>query len=63
MSVDTNTKGKNLTPYRRHKIDDLEVLVPRDLLAMAQSMHVDVTGGLRKKLDVKFSDGSDSCEI
>ena len=63
MSVDTNTKGKNLTPYRRHRIDDVEVLVPRELLALAQSMRVDVTGGFRKKLAVQFSDGSDSCAI
>jgi len=63
VSVDTNTSGKNLTPYRRFKVDDLDILIPRQLTQMAQSMSVDVSGGFRKKLAVQFSDGTDSCEI
>jgi len=63
VSVDTNTSGKNLTPYRRFRVDDMVILIPRELTAMAQSMSVDVSGGFRKKLAVQFSDGSDSCAI
>jgi len=63
VSVDTNTRGKNLTPYRRFRIDDVEILIPRQLTQMAQSMSVDVAGGFRKKLAVQFSDGTDSCAI
>ena len=65
MSVDTNVKGKNLAPYRRHQVDgDMQILIARQLSSMAQLMRVDVGGGLRKKLTVELSDGSDgACEI
>ena len=41
MSVDTNTKGKNLDPYRRVRQDDVEFLVPRNLLNWAADITVD----------------------
>jgi len=65
VSVDTNTKGKNLAPYRRHRLDnDLHILVSPKLSGMASVMRVGVTGGLRKKLEVELSDGSEgACEI
>ncbi len=46
MSVDTNTKGKNLDPYRRVEQDDVEFLVPRNLVNWAAS----VTVGTKKTL-------------
>ena len=66
MSVDTNVKGKNLSPYRKHRLpDDLEILVSPQLTGLASIMRVDVSGGLRKKLAVELSDGSDpnSCSL
>lgn len=41
MSVDTNTRGKNLDPYRRVRREDVEFLVPRNLLAWAAEVTVD----------------------
>ena len=40
MSVDTNTRGKNLDPYRRVRRDDVEFLVPRNLLRWAADLNV-----------------------
>ena len=67
MSVDTNVKGKNLAPYRRVKTGsgDLKVLVTPKLIGLASLMRISASGGLRKKLRVQLSDGSDpdTCEI
>ena len=68
MSVDTNTKGKNLTPYKALRAgDDLKVLVTPTLAGLASRMRVTTRGGLRKKLTVELSDGrpqsDDACEI
>ncbi len=68
MSVDTNTKGKNLSPYKALRAgDDLKVLVTPTLAGLASRMRVTTRGGLRKKLTVELSDGrpqsDDSCEI
>lgn len=66
MSVDTNVKGKNLSPYRRVNTGtDLKVLVTPKLVGMANSMRITTRGGFRKKLTVELSDGSDpdSCAI
>ncbi len=65
MSVDTNTKGKNLAPYRRVTTEaDLKVLVTPKLVGLASRMVVTTTTGFRKKLTVELSDGSDgSCDI
>lgn len=46
MSVDTNTKGKNLDPYRRVTQDDVEFLVPRNLLNWAANITVDAKSSL-----------------
>ena len=40
MSVDTNTRGKNLDPYKRVRRDDVEFLVPRNLLRWAADLNV-----------------------
>ncbi len=40
MSVDTNTRGKNLDPYTRVRRDDVEFLVPRNLLRWAADLNV-----------------------
>ncbi|MEQ8716611.1 MAG: hypothetical protein RIE08_03295 [Acidimicrobiales bacterium] len=69
MSVDTNTKGKNLTRYRTQRLDDeLRVLVAPQILGLAHMMRIDVRGGLRKKLSIELSDGDTwadgtACEI
>lgn len=66
MSVDTNVKGKNLNPYRKHRLsEDMQILVSPQLTGLASLMRVEVSGGLRKKLAVELSDGSDpdSCAI
>ncbi len=41
MSVDTNTLGKNLDPYRRVRQGDVEFLVPRNLQRWAADLTVD----------------------
>jgi hypothetical protein len=67
VSVDTNIKGKNLAPYRRVNTgaNDLKVLVTPKLVGLASIMRITTRGGLRKKLTVLLSDGSDpdTCEI
>lgn len=64
MSVDTNTKNKNLAPYRRLRHDDFKILITPQLVGLAQSMRVDLKGGLRKRLTVEFDDGTGgACEI
>ncbi len=67
MSVDTNTKGKNLSPYRRVTTgSDLKILVTPKLVGLASRMVITTQGNLRKKLAVQLSDGSrggDACEI
>lgn len=40
MSVDTNTRGKNLDPYQRVRRDDVEFLVPRNLTRWAADLTV-----------------------
>ena len=64
MSVDTNTKGKNLAPYRRMKHHDFKILMAPRLIGLANAMRVDVKGGLRKRLTVELDDGTGgACEI
>ena len=58
MSVDTNTKGKNLAPYRKMSHDDFKILITPRLVGLAKSMRVDVKGGLRKRLIVELDDGT-----
>lgn len=40
MSVDTHLVGKNLAPYRRVYVDDIEFLVAPSLERWATSAHV-----------------------
>ncbi len=67
MSVDTNTKGKNLSPYEVLRTgSELRVLVTPTLVGLASNMLVTTRGGIRKKLTVELSDGrprADACEI
>ena len=64
MSVDTNTKNKNLAPYRRLRHEGFKILITPHLVGLAQSMRVDTKGGLRKKFVVEFDDGTGgACEI
>lgn len=68
MSVDTNTRGKNLSPYKALRAgSDLQVLITPTLVGLASRLRVTTRGGLRKKLSVELSDGrppsDDSCSI
>lgn len=64
MSVDTNTKGKNLAPYRRMRHEEFKILMAPKLVGLATAMRVDVKGGLRKRLTVELDDGTGgACEI
>ena len=58
MSVDTNTKNKNLAPYRRLRHDEFKILITPSLVGMAKAMRIDVRGGFRKRLSVEFDDGT-----
>jgi len=58
VSVDTNTKGKNLAPYRRMNHDEFKILMAPKLVGLATAMRVDVKGGLRKRLTVELDDGT-----
>ena len=54
MSVDTNTKGKNLSPYRSRTVDDLKVLVAPDLFKFAAELRLVARPGLlRPRLGVE----------
>lgn len=46
MSVDTHLQGKNLKPYRRVYVDDVEFLVAPSLERWATSAHVSLKGML-----------------
>ena len=64
MSVDTNTKGKNLAPYRTMRHGDLRILVSPKLSGIASGMRIDAKGALRKRLQVELSgDQTGACAI
>jgi hypothetical protein len=46
VSVDTNTKGKNLDPYQRLAVGDVEFLVPATLQRWAANLIVDAKRSL-----------------
>ena len=46
MSVDTNTAGKNLSPYERVAYEGVEFLMPRNLLRWAADVTVDAKRSL-----------------
>lgn len=49
MSVDTNTEGKNLSPYERLEHKGVEFLLPRNLLRWAADLTVDAKRGVLGK--------------
>lgn len=56
MSVDTNTKNKNLAPYSRVRHPDFRILVSPVLSGMASRMRVTTRGTFVKNLVVELSD-------
>lgn len=67
MSVDTNVKGKNLTPYRRlHTGTDLRVLVTPQLVGLADRMRITTGGRFARRLRVELSSPTtddDTCAL
>ncbi len=70
MSVDTNTKNKNLAPYSRIRHPEYRILITPVLSGLASSMKVSTRGRFVKNLVVELSDdrhrpvyadGDDSC--
>ncbi|MEM9745310.1 MAG: hypothetical protein AAF945_01350 [Actinomycetota bacterium] len=66
MSVDTNTKGKNLGAYRKLRHDGASIHITPQLVGMAESMRIVTGGGLGRKLKVEFraapgAAGGDCC--
>jgi hypothetical protein len=56
VAVATHTKGRNLTPYRRLRHDDLEVLVSKDLVSLASTLRVSTRRWMTKGFHVDFPD-------
>ena len=56
MSVDTNTKNKNLAPYSRVRHPEYRILVTPVLSGMASRMRVSAKGRFVKNLVVELSD-------
>jgi hypothetical protein len=56
VSVDTNTTGRNLTPYDKVRHPDFRILVSPVLSGMVSRMRVTTRGHLLKKLVVELSD-------
>ncbi len=62
MSVDTNTKGKNLTGYRRlRREDELRILVSPKLIGFTRIV-ID-TKGVLKRVKANIEREDDACEI
>ena len=55
MSVDTHLKGKNLSPYRVIRKDDVKIHVAPNLISYAQSVQLDLAGAVRKKLQIDIN--------
>ncbi len=56
MSVDTNTKNKNLAPYSRVRHPEYRILVSPVLSGMASRMRITTRGTFVKNLVVELSD-------
>lgn len=56
MSVDTNTKNKNLTPYSRVRHPEYQILVTPVLSGMVSRMRVATKGRFVKNIVVELSD-------
>lgn len=67
MSVDTNVRGKNLSPYRKLRYEGLQILITPSLVGLADSMRVVSKGRFGKSLKVEFQahdlGDADNCEI
>jgi hypothetical protein len=64
VSVDTNVKGKNLSPYRTYRMGDAKILLAPQLAGKVVSIRVEAGGPFKRKLRVALSDGSDgACAI
>ncbi len=62
MSVDTNTKGKNLQGYRRLRRDDeLKILVSPKLIGFSRIV-ID-TKGLLKRVKAEIERDDDACSL
>lgn len=62
MAVATQTKGRNLAPYRTLRRGDVEVLVSRDLLPLAPTLHVSTRRWVTKGFRIEFP-GAPGCEL
>ncbi len=62
MAVATQTKGRNLAPYRRLRHGDLEVLVANDLVPLAPTLRVTTRRWVTKGFRVDFPDAP-ACQI
>jgi hypothetical protein len=56
VSVDTNTKNKNLAPYSRIRHPEYRILVTPVLSGMASRMRITTKGRFVKNLVVELSD-------
>jgi hypothetical protein len=56
VSVDTNTKNKNLAPYSRIRHPDYQILVTPVLSGMASRLRITTKGRFVKNLVVELSD-------
>lgn len=56
VSVDTNTKNKNLAPYSKVRHPDYQILVTPVLSGMASRMRITAKGRFVKNLVVELSD-------
>jgi hypothetical protein len=56
VSVDTNTKNKNLAPYSRIRHPEFKILVTPVLSGMASRMRIRAKGRFVKNLVVELSD-------
>jgi len=69
VSVDTNTKNKDLTPYSRIRHPDYQILITPVLSGLASRLRITTKGRLVKNLVVELSDerhrpiyaGADDC--
>ena len=62
MAVATQTKGRNLAPYRRLRHHDLEVLVAEGLVPLAPTLRVSTRRWVTMGFQVDFP-GAPACQI
>lgn len=63
MAVATSTKGRNLTPYRRLRHEDLQVLVAKDLVPLARTIRVSTRRWVTKGFQIDFPGAAERCEL